>query len=57
MTDNIMREMHPSNDESRRDVTGVENATVHYERRKTSDAEWRYEKNESRICKTSQYKF
>ena len=56
MTDNIMREMHPSNDESRRDVTGVENATVH-ERRKTSDAEWRYEKNESRICKTSQYKF
>ena len=27
MTDNIMREMHPSNDESRRDVTGVENAT------------------------------
>ena len=34
MTDNIMREMHPSNDESRRDVTGVENATVHDERRK-----------------------
>jgi hypothetical protein len=57
VTDNIMREMHPSNDESRRDVTGVENATVHDERRKTSDAEWRYEKNESRICKTSQYKF
>ena len=27
MTDNIMREMYPSNDESRRDVTGVENAT------------------------------
>ena len=27
MTDNIMREMHPSNDESRRGVTGVENAT------------------------------
>ncbi len=55
MTYNIMRDMHPSNDESRGDETGVENATD------TINGELAtpngYEKNESRICKTSQYKF